>query len=45
MIDNDTPVSLEALAMRPDVKSAEFTLRASFQNTRVLVLSSIPHFI
>lgn len=35
MINSDSPVSLEALAMRPDVKSAEYTLRASFHNTRV----------
>lgn len=31
---SDSPISLEALAMRPDVKSAEYTLRASFYNTR-----------
>lgn len=35
MIDSNSFVSLEALAMRPDVKSAEYTLRASFQNTRI----------
>ena len=35
MIDSNSFVSLEALAMRPDVKSAEYKLRASFQNTRI----------
>ena len=35
LIDSNSPVSLEALAMRPDIKSAEYALRASFYNTRV----------
>lgn len=34
-IDATTPVSLEALASRPDVRSAEYQLRASFSNTKV----------
>lgn len=34
-MDADSPVSLEALAMRPDVRSAEYQLRASFSNTKV----------
>lgn len=34
-MDVDSPVSLEALAMRPDVRSAEYQLRASFSNTKV----------
>jgi NodT family efflux transporter outer membrane factor (OMF) lipoprotein len=34
-MDADAPVSLEALAMRPDVRSAEYQLRASFSNTKV----------
>ncbi len=34
-MDADSPVSLEALAMRPDVRSAEYQLRASFNNTKV----------
>lgn len=34
-IDAYSPVSLEALAMRPDVRSAEYQLRASFSNTKV----------
>jgi len=34
-MDADEPVSLEALAMRPDVRSAEYQLRASFSNTKV----------
>ena len=33
--DAATPVSLEALASRPDVRSAEYQLRASFSNTKV----------
>ena len=32
---SSSPVSLEALAMRPDVRSAEYQLRASFSNTKV----------
>ena len=35
MMDAATPVSLEALASRPDVRSAEYQLRASFSNTKV----------
>ena len=34
-MDADSPVSLEALAMRPDVRSAEYQLRSSFSNTKV----------
>ena len=34
-MDATTPVSLEALASRPDVRSAEYQLRASFSNTKV----------
>ncbi len=34
-MDADSPVSLEALATRPDVRSAEYQLRASFSNTKV----------
>ena len=34
-MDADSPVSLEALAMRPEVRSAEYQLRASFSNTKV----------
>ncbi len=34
-MDAGSPVSLEALAMRPDVRSAEYQLRASFSNTKV----------
>ena len=34
-MDADSPVGLEALAMRPDVRSAEYQLRASFSNTKV----------
>lgn len=34
-MDADSSVSLEALAMRPDVRSAEYLLRASFSNTKV----------
>lgn len=34
-MDADSPVCLEALAMRPDVRSAEYQLRASFSNTKV----------
>ena len=34
-MDASTPVSLEALASRPDVRSAEYQLRASFSNTKV----------
>lgn len=34
-MDAATPVSLEALASRPDVRSAEYQLRASFSNTKV----------
>lgn len=34
-MDADSPVSLEALAMRPDVRSAEYQLRATFSNTKV----------
>lgn len=34
-MDADAPVSLETLAMRPDVRSAEYQLRASFSNTKV----------
>lgn len=34
-MDADSPVSLEVLAMRPDVRSAEYQLRASFSNTKV----------
>lgn len=34
-MDADSPISLEALAMRPDVRSAEYQLRASFSNTKV----------
>lgn len=34
-MDASTPVSLEALASRPDVRSAEYQLRASFSNTMV----------
>lgn len=34
-MDADSTVSLEALAMRPDVRSAEYQLRASFSNTKV----------
>ena len=41
LIDSNSPVSLEALAMRPDIKSAEYALRASFYNTRV----ARPNFI
>ncbi len=34
-MDATSPVSLEALAMRPDVRSAEYQLRTSFSNTKV----------
>lgn len=34
-MDVTSPISLEALAMRPDVRSAEYQLRASFSNTKV----------
>lgn len=34
-MDASTPVSLEALASRPDVRSAEYQLRTSFSNTKV----------
>lgn len=34
-MDASTPVSLEALASRPDVRSAEYQLRAAFGNTKV----------
>lgn len=34
-MDADSSVSLEALAMRPDVRSAEYQLRASFSNAKV----------
>ena len=34
-MDADSPVSLEALATRPDMRSAEYQLRASFSNTKV----------
>ncbi len=33
-MDASTPVSLEALASRPDVRSAEYQLRSAFSNTK-----------
>lgn len=35
IIDAEAPVSLESLAGRPDVKSAEYALRSMFNNTQI----------